>query len=267
MPIQRWNQFTSQFLDNSSDAIKRAALDTFKTEFAEWLNTEAAFNHAHKELNNVSRIESPDNDWRLFTFYIAFNDGHNENFGYTQYFDKARKHVEVNELIDNKPEYKVAETKNYGKKQWYGAVYYSFIPKEIGKKGQYVIIGFDNHNKITKRKVMDVISFNRLGEPIFGAPIFKTERRFFNRIILEYNAKANVSIRYNKSSNLVVFDYIAPISPEYKDQYQYYGPSGEYDAFIIEKNHLKIQRGVDARNPTENKGNTSKKPERKLGPR
>ncbi len=265
--IERWNKFTLTFLDASPDPIKRMALDTFRNEFVDWLEEENAFQHKHESLKNVSRIESPEGDWRIFTFHVVFSDGHYENFGYTQHYDKIHKSIQVTELKDNKPDYKVVETKNYTKTDWYGATYYSIVPKSIGKKGQYVLIGTDNNNKITKRKVIEVISFTRFGEPVFGAPIFKTEKRMFNRIVLEYNAKASVTIRYQKENNWIVFDYIAPTNPAYKDKFEYYGPSGEYDAFVIERNILKISRGSDARNTTENKGNTSKKPERKLGPR
>lgn len=267
MPIERWNNFTISFLDNSSDQVKRAALDTFKTEFSEWLEEPISYNLKYDQLKNISRIEAPDNSFRIFSFHVLFNDGHYENFGYTQYLDPKTKEIHTAELKDNKPDYKVVETKNFGKNQWYGATYYSIVPKPIGKKGQYVIIGLDNNNRLTKRKVMEVISFNRFGDPIFGAPIFKTERRAFNRIVLEYNAKAQITVRYQKENNWIVFDYIAPIDPKYKDMFEYYGPSGEYDAFIIEKNILKINRGADARNNSENKGNMVKTPSRKLGPR
>lgn len=265
--IDRWNSYTMRFLDDSPDSVKLNALENFKSEFKTWLSSTEAFQNPVGKLKNISLLQSPDKDWRIYTWCVKYNNGRYENFGFTQHYNKKDDYVHIAELQDNKPEFKVVETRNYGKDQWYGSVYYDMVPRSIGKKGHYVLIGFDNHNKSTKRKVIEVLSFNRMGEPIFGAAIFKTERRFFNRIVMEYNAQAQVSVRYQKDKNWILFDYIAPVSREYTNQFQFYGPTGEYDAFIIEKNILKINRGADARNPTENKGNTSKKPERKLGPR
>lgn len=262
-----WNRFALRLLDPAcSDQLKKASADSLLSDMDDRLSHKEIFNYAFPTLKNISRIEAPDNTFRIFTFMVQYADGHHDNYGFTQFEDKKNDRIHVAQLTDNKPEFKFAETKNYGKKQWYGAVYYTILPKAIGKKGQYVLLGRDHNNRLTTRKVMEVISFSRIGEPQFGAPVFKTEKRMFNRIVLEYNAKASVSVRFQKDRNWILFDYVAPSSQQYTGQFQYYGPTGEYDAFRIEKSYLQIVRGADARNDSENKGNTTKTPQRGLKP-
>jgi len=262
-----WNRYALRLLDPAlGDDVKKASADSLLNDMEYRLTEKEVFSYAFPNLRNISRIEGPDNSFRIFTFMLQYADGHYDNYGFTQFEDRRNNRIHVARLSDNKPELKFAETRNYGKKQWYGAVYYSILPKPIGKKGQYVLLGRDHHNRLTTRKVMEVISFSAIGEPQFGAPVFKTEKRMFNRIVLEYNAKATVSVRFQKEKNWILFDYIAPSSQQYNGQFQYYGPTGEYDAFRIEKNHLQIVRGADARNDSENKGNTTKTPQRGLKP-
>lgn len=262
-----WNRYALRLLNPAlGDELKKASADSLLQDMEYRLEQKEIFSYEFPGLRNISRIKAPDNRFRVFTFMVQYADGHYENFGFTQFEDKKNDRIHVARLTDNKPEFKYAEIKNYGKKQWYGVVYYAILPKPVGRKGQYILLGRDYNNRLTTRKVMEVISFNRIGEPQFGAPVFKTEKRMFNRIVLEYNAKATVSVRYQKDKNWILFDYIAPSSQQYNGQFQYYGPTGEYDAFRVEKSYLQIVRGADARNDSENKGNNTKTPQRGLLP-
>jgi len=74
------------------------------------------FNYAFPALRNISRIEAPDNTFRIFTFMVQYADGHYDNYGFTQFEDKKNDRIHVAQLTDNKPEFKLAETRNYGKK-------------------------------------------------------------------------------------------------------------------------------------------------------
>jgi hypothetical protein len=137
----------------------------------------------------------------------------------------------------------------------------------------------------TRKKLIEVITFNNVNSiPVFGSPIFKTDKSEPNRIIFEYSADAVMSLKYeeqyynkikgqsiyaydrlNKKSNLrpkknlkkhkkkadmIIFDRLVSLTPNFKDQYQFYVPTTDYlDGFIFRAGKWRLIYDIDARNP------------------
>jgi hypothetical protein len=56
-----------------------------------------------------------------------------------------------------------------------------------------------------------------------------------------------MSLRF-EADNFIVFDHLSPVSPEYKDNYQYYGPDFSFDSFNFEKGSWILKNDIDIRN-------------------
>jgi hypothetical protein len=254
---------SSSFLSKESNEAKNLKNTHFKEKLQAYLQDKESLNQEFKSLNNISSIWAPDKSFRIFTWTIRYDDGHYTNFGLVQIPDK-KGNITVSELVDKSEDIKNPETKNLGSKSWFGAVYYQIIPQPIGNKGRYAVLGINAHNSLSKVKVIDIIEVDATGHVKFGAPVFVTPKKTFNRIVMEYNADATVSLKYDSKNNQIVFDHISPSSPSVVGQYQFYGPDFSVDAFKIKKGKLVFQQDIDARNTTENKGNATVKPENGL---
>jgi len=253
----------ASFLSKESTEVKNYKNNLFKEKLKDFLQTQESLKFEFKNLNNISDIWAPDKSFRIYTWTVKYDDGHYSNFGLVQIPDK-KGNVSVAELVDKSEDIKNPETKNLGPKSWFGAVYYQIIPQSIGNKGRYAVLGINAHNSLSKIKVIDIIEVDLTGHLKFGAPVFVTPKKTFNRIVMEYNADATVSLKFDSKNNQIVFDHISPSSPSVVGQYQFYGPDFSVDAFKIKKGKLVFQQDIDARNTTENKGNATVKPENGL---
>ena len=67
--------------------------------------------------------------------------------------------------------------------------------------------------------------------------------------MFEFNAKLTMTLRYNATSESIVFDHLAPKEDFLDKQYQFYGPDLSYDAFIYRRGKWNFEEEVDVQNP------------------
>jgi hypothetical protein len=82
--------------------------------------------------------------------------------------------------------------------------------------------------------------------------------------MFQYSTDVVMTLRYEERKNAIVFSHLSPESddPYMKEQYQFYGPDGSFDAFVKEKDKWKLVEDIDIRNPEDNY-NPNKKPDPK----
>lgn len=214
----------------------------------------------------LSALSSDDKQTHIYTWALKRTDGSFHCYGLVSTKDKKTGDLKLFRLEDKSETLKNTETKNLGKASWLGCVYYSIVDISKGKKKMFLVLGYGGHTAQVRRKVADIISFSNVGEVQFGAPVFQTQKRMYNRVVLEYNAKASVSLKYFPEAEMIVYDYLAPVSELYIGNPAFYGPVGSYDGFKLKGGKFIQIKDVDARNPTENLGNRSKKVEKKIPP-
>ena len=110
-------------------------------------------------------------------------------------------------------------------------LYYKIILKKTKSKRYYTLLGWDGNDKITRKKIIDVLTLDNNGTPRFGADIFNNQKKYPKRIIFEYSANCNMSLRFSTKKDSIVFDHLAPNSPQLEGQFQYYCNDGSYDGF------------------------------------
>jgi hypothetical protein len=167
---------------------------------------------------------------------------------------KKTKNPVVTRLYDQGEDLRSAQFKTLNAKSWFGALYYDIVPFKIKDKKYFMLLGFNPGNGLSHKKVIDVVQVTSNGQPRFGAPVFEKDKKMANRIILEYDGRAKITLKYNRDTKMVVFDHLIPQRPELADQYQFYVPDMSYDAFELNKLSWTYKPDIDARNATENLG-------------
>jgi hypothetical protein len=246
--------WSSKFLDPKlGNEIKNTSNEKFIEVFKEELENPASLENNYAQLKSVSIKTSADNSLRIFTWFTLLKDGYHA-YGLVQTFSKKLKQPVVTRLFDQGEDLRSAQYKTLNAKTWFGALYYDMVPFKIKGKKYHLLLGFNPGNGISHKKVIDIVQIMANGQPRFGSPIFEKDKKMASRIILEYDGRAKVSLKYYEDTKKVVFDHLIPQRPELADQYQYYVPDLSYDAFEFDKTNWVYQPDVDARNETEDLG-------------
>ncbi len=215
--------------------------------------------------NDVSFLMNKDKTFRIITWNFPKNNGTHLYFGFIQHWYKERKDAEaiyrlhalidVSNTLKNSPETYVGSPD-----KWLGMLYYQLIEGN----NYWILLGWDGNEKLIQRKFIDVLYFKKDGTAVFGKDVFKIPKKNPKRIMFQYSTDVVMTLRYEPKKNAIVFSHLSPESddPYLKNQYQFYGPDGSFDAFVKEKDKWKLVEDIDVRNPEDNY-NPKKKPDPK----
>jgi len=212
------------------------------------LKTPFSYNFAFDSLKNISLVKSPDNSFRIFSWYIPAEDGTYRFFGSIQMATKNGA-LKLFPLIDDTDNFK-DDNQITTNKQWYGARYYEVIPLiTAGQKTTYALLGWKGKNNKTSKKVIEILSFN--GDTvIFGKPVFENNKNaaLKNRIVFEYNRLNSMTLRLDKKEQLIAFDHLAPIDSTMTGNYEYYASDSSFDGYRLVGNKLKLIENIELKN-------------------
>lgn len=251
-----------QVFYGKQDTTRFKANIKFKALMEEVLLNQLSFYYPFDSLKDVSRIVSEDKKVRLITWNIYKNDGTQSYFGFVQAQHPKTKKYELYPLTDRSAGQKNPENYVGDNTKWFGMLYYTIIDCD----GYYTLLGWDGNDKVSSRKFIDVLSFQKDGSPVFGKDIFKFPKKNPKRIMFEFNAQLSMSLRYHKDINTIIFDHLAPKESYLENQYQYYGPDFSYDAFIYKHGKWNYEEDVDARNGRSKTDNVKRDKDRKEKP-
>ncbi len=258
-------------LNGTNDSVRYAACRTFTGWLEKALGEAGSFSYPFDSLVTIARMMSPDHRFRIFNWNVPRDDGTYEYFAIIQLNNKSGKNYRLTNLKDRSDEILSPETSISNAGDWFGALYYKIILHRYRHKYYYTLLGWDGNDRNTRKKIIDILTFNEKGSPVFGAPVFKTGQKNNNtRIIFEYKAGAPMSLKYERQayerghltgkssskrkiqSYMIVFDHLIPLEESLKGQYKYYVPSGDvFDAFVFKKGFWVFVPDVDARNRDE----------------
>jgi hypothetical protein len=148
-------------------------------------------------LNPARILVSPDKKFRIVTWGIYFPGGKYEYFGLLQILEKGGD-CKIIRLADKSDETEDPALKILSEKNWYGAIYYKVIATKYEGRTHYILLGWDGHDFITARKIIEVLSFKGDDKVVFGASIFRKYKDKHLRVIFEHSARASFSLRYEK---------------------------------------------------------------------
>lgn len=244
-----------QLFAAKTDIERKKYNDQLLQTFEEVLNRPNSFDLKFDSLKNYMGIlVSPDNKFKIINWNLAKDDKTYEYYGFIQSKFTQRKKkglfkrqetqtVRIFPLIDKSTEIRNAENAITDNKKWFGMLYYKIILKKTKAKTYYTLLGYDLNDAFSKKKIIDVLTFDANGIPKFGADIFVIGKRYPKRVIFEYAYNCSMSLRYNNQKDSIVFDHLSPPEPQLEGQYQYYCTDMSYDGFGFK--HGKWNYGED----------------------
>ncbi len=202
--------------------------DLFVIELEKTLELKEAFDYPFHSLVKMSKIKSPDNEFRIFNWNVE-----SENDVHSFYCYILKHNGTVIKLRDNHRMISRAESRSLSHANWYGAAYYKII---VTKRGKYTLLGWNGKDGITTQKVIETMSLTRRGAK-FGFSLFEfpNQRISKKRIILEYSDEAIVSLKHyeTKKTEEIVFSHLSPSTPQMEGFYQFYYPDLSFDKFVL----------------------------------
>ena len=245
--IQR-NLYTSK-----KQQIRFELNERFKTVFESALKQPNSFDYPFDSLKEIGRIYAPDRVFRLITWDLQKDDGSHDYFGFIQYLNPKTKQSQLVSLVNKADNNRNQDNSIGDAAKWFGMLYYKIIPVKSKGKRLYTLLGMNCNDRVSNRKIIDVLYFLPDGSPHFGAPLFRYNNKAPRRIIFEFSPQAVMSLKYEESSKRIVFDHLSPSEPKFEGQFQYYGPDFSIDAFEFKKGKWVYKPDIDARNKSTSK--------------
>ncbi|MDR0753898.1 MAG: hypothetical protein LBF04_00720 [Prevotellaceae bacterium] len=172
----------------------------------------------------VSQLFSQDKNAGIYTWSIPAERGMYKYYGIV----KSAKGIFILQDINLKNEYMTDEKFANGK--WYGAVYYDIIETDLNGKKAYTLLGNDLKGILSNKKIIDVLTFDNDGKPVFGAEIFEKPNHF--RLVFEYNARSAMYLQYDTEKKMIIYSFLVPVNPYFEGDYRFYVADISYDGLI-----------------------------------
>ncbi|RYY70584.1 MAG: hypothetical protein EOO13_06125 [Chitinophagaceae bacterium] len=216
---------------NSSDRFLADSI--FTKVFVRALKTPNSIYFPFDSVYTVSKLYAPDSSFRIYTWQMVINDNIIRQHGAIQ-MRTADGSLKLFPLIDKSDiTTNIADTiaSNLG---WMGAVYYRIIETKAQGKSFYTLLGYDENNIRSNKKVIEVLTFNN-GQPQFGAKQFSIPSGFgykntMARFILEFKKDASPRLTYDTDLNMIVFEHLISESNQPNKKWTLVG-DGDYEGF------------------------------------
>lgn len=208
-----------------------AADSEFTKMFVRELKIKNSFHYSFDSLLTISKLSPADSSFKIFTWQMVINDNVVRQHGAIQMktsdgslklfplIDKSDITINMSDTIGN----------NFG---WIGAVYYKIIQTMAGGKTYYTLLGYDENNIRSNKKIIEVLSFEN-DQPIFGGSYFnfsdnKNLKQNPGRLILEYKKNASPRLVYDKELDMIIYEHLISETGEEKKKYTFIG-DGDYE--------------------------------------
>ena len=214
---------------------RKAACYQFIPKLISALRADNSFYYPFDSLSEVSKIYPPDSSFRILTWQMHYPKGRFRYYGVIQMRSQKMKIYPLRDLRDTLPFHtQCILTKD----NWYGQIYYRIIERTYKQKTYYTLFGFEAADFISRRKIVDILTFDANGSPRFGAPLFcrSDTNRFrvrdtLNRFFIEYKWSASPTLNYDNNKEMIVFDHLAPPDPSANGVYLAYTQDGTYEGY------------------------------------
>ena len=216
---------------NASDRLDADSM--FTRMLVRALKTKNSFHYPFESLQTISVQYSPDSVFRIFTWQLVINENIIRQHGAIQMrtYDGALKLYPLIDKSDVTTNVQDTIGNNFG---WIGAIYYKIIHTKSSNQNYYTLLGFDENNIRSSRKIIEVLNFLN-DEPTFGGryfsyeddAVFKTSQ---SRFILEYKKEAGPRLTYDKDLDLIIVEHLVSESNEPKKKWTLIG-DGDYEGF------------------------------------
>lgn len=231
-------------VNDSVESERFAACKVFITTLVRALKIENSYKYPFDQLKMVSILAPPDSSFRIFTWQLFVNDSTYRYYGSIQVNSKTLK---LFPLIDRS--FEMTEFPSFEAlppDRWYGALYYGLRQFDTKQGRKYLLLGYDSYAFFEKRKLIDVLSFDKEGKPVFGADVFEKETpkpQFRNYI--QYSAEAQVRLNWDEQYQMILQDHLIPWDSPF-GRGTTMVPDGSYEGYKLEKGKWKyLEKAFD----------------------
>ncbi len=220
-----------QIVQGRTSEERFAADSQFTRMFVRALKNKNSFYYPFNSLIAISKLVPQDSTFKIFTWQMVVNDYVTRQHGAIQMktedgslklfplIDKSDVTIDKEDTIGN----------NFG---WMGAVYYKLIEKHAFGKNYYTLLGYDENNINSNKKVIEILTFNN-GEPIFGGSNFSFQdnsviKKHHARYIMEYKKNASPRLTYDPDQDMIIYEHLISETGEPQKKYTYI-PDGDYE--------------------------------------
>lgn len=235
----QWREDTLRILTdrilNGREASDRFRADSiFTRTLVRALRTPHSFYHPFDSLTTVSRVYAPDSSFRIFTWQVMRDELVFRRHGAIQMRTpdgslKLFPLIDRSSLITHRAD--TVTTHEW----WLGALYYRIVQTAYAGRSYYTLLGYDEHSLRSTRKVIDILSFNPQGQPVFGAPVFVLPRKegwkpLQTRFWIEFKKTGNARLQYDEDLGMILFEHLVSESNEPEKPWTLI-PDGDYEGF------------------------------------
>ena len=229
-----------------------AAADSFCLIIDQNIGEQKSFTYPFSRVTNLSKLISPDNSFRIYTWSVPLRNGSFAFYGRLVLNDKKGLHVI--KLIDAAAELENPETMLLKPEQWYGAIYYDIVSTKEKGETFYTLLGYRPNNSSHHEKILEPISLEnsnkfRLGAKIFNTPVIngiKYKRQPY-RLIFRYSPKSTASVKYITEEKRIIMDHLAPADVDVKDDWARYGSDFSYQALFWKDGQWQLEDEIDVK--------------------
>ncbi|HTN44923.1 MAG TPA: hypothetical protein VL098_01160 [Flavipsychrobacter sp.] len=208
--------------------MRQQYCEMFVKQLVRALKTPNSYNYPFSKLDTVINIIQPeDKSFRIFNWAVAIS---HINIRYYGAIQLQGEQLKLYPLIDHSNELTHGiEDSILTNTNWYGAIYYEIITKEVNGKKIYSMIGKNAASITSNIKLIDPMQLTDKGA-VFGAAIFNKAGKKINRFVLEYRKDVNVSMKWDNEYHAITFDRLISQmnDPNRKNTFV---PTGQYDGF------------------------------------
>jgi len=223
--------FANRIISGRNAENRFEADSQFTRIFVRALHIKNSFDYPFDSLITIAKVIPPDSTFRIFTWQLVINGEIIRQHGAIQMrtldgslklfplIDKSDGIVNINDTV----------TSNLA---WIGALYYKIIEEKSFGKNYYTLLGFDDNNLSSDRKIIEVLTFKN-GRPVFGGPFFSFQNNGLRpnpvaRYIMEYKKNAGPRLNYDTGLHIIVYEHLISETGEPKKKYTYI-PDGDYE--------------------------------------
>ena len=225
--------YADQLVNHNNPLVRFTNDSLFTRQFVIALKTPYSFYYPFDSLQTISKLYPPDSSFRIFTWQMVVNENLTRQHGAIQMKmnDGSLKLfplIDKSDIISN-PTDTVANNKG-----WIGAVYYKIIETRSSNQNYYTLLGYDENNIRSNRKIIEVLSFSN-DEPVFGGRYFSfIEDTVFksasSRYVMEYKKAAGARLAYDQDLQMIIVEHLVSETGEEKKKYTFI-PDGDYEGF------------------------------------
>ncbi|MDE3213920.1 MAG: hypothetical protein KGM98_11855 [Bacteroidota bacterium] len=227
--------YARQIIQGRTSVERFTADSMFTRMLVRALKVRHSFEFPFNSMISISKLVPPDSSFRIFTWQLVINDNEIRPHGAIQMrtpdgslklfplIDKTDLTQNIDDTIAN----------NFG---WIGALYYKIIQTEAFGRKVYTLLGYDINDLNSNIKLIDVLTFDKNGQPIFGGPYFSFQDNSLHpagmaRYIMVYKKNASPRLTYDPHLGMIIYEHLISETGEPQKRWTYI-PDGDYEGLV-----------------------------------